>query len=224
VTTGETTQGDEEPPEASTYDHETEEVGSGHEQAEEPDGGVRSVRGHGDSVGRYNDPAATTEPVPNSGASGRGLEHSGRNHSQRYLADGEAASDGLFPASIVAARSEFHSGPLPLPQTMLGYAEAGANFPERIMKMAEEQSAAMIENERRESKTAAMAVTAGVWIVGLATLLSLVVAVVLALHHVPYWWAVLALPVITAIPRIIRAAKGLSDDSDDTSEDPTAAK
>ncbi len=107
---------------------------------------------------------------------------------------------------------------------MLGYAEAGANFPERIMKMAEEQSAAMIENERRESKTAAMAVTAGVWIVGLATLLSLVVAVVLALHHVPYWWAVLALPVITAIPRIIRAAKGLSDDSDDTSEDPTAAK
>lgn len=225
MTEGRTTEGNEEPLEASTYDQETEEVGSGHEQeTAEPDRVVGSVRGHGDGVGRYNDPASTTEPLPDSGTGGRVMERGGRDYSQRYLPDGEADSEGVFPeSSIVAARAEYHSGPLPQPEVLARYGEAGADFPERIMTMAEDESAARIENQRRESKTAAMAVTAGVYIVGLATLLSLVVAVVLALKGVPYWWAVIALPVITAIPRIIRAAKGLPDDDEDTSEAPPPA-
>lgn len=40
-----------------------------------------------------------------------------------------------------------HSGPLPPPDTLKGYAEIDPSFPERIMKMAEENNKANIRHE-----------------------------------------------------------------------------
>lgn len=45
--------------------------------------------------------------------------------------------------------SEFHSGPLPSPRTLHGYKLVNSTFPDRIMKMTEEQSAHRQKNESR---------------------------------------------------------------------------
>lgn len=47
-----------------------------------------------------------------------------------------------------------HSGPLPPPDTLKGYAEIDPSFPERIMKMAEENNAANISHEKEIIKQA----------------------------------------------------------------------
>lgn len=86
------------------------------------------------------------------------------------------------------------------------------------MRMAEKSLDANIEVDRRDSLATARAVSVGLWITGGATVLSLTVALSLALAGVPYWWTVLVLPIFTTIPRIIRAAKGVEED------DPPAAE
>ncbi len=83
------------------------------------------------------------------------------------------------------------------------------------MRMTEITLQSRIDNNRRESKAAAFAVTAGVFMVGAATVLGLVAAVILAVLGIPYWWAPLTLPIFTVIPRIIRAAKNEPDDATD---------
>lgn len=195
----------------------TEQVGSTNAQPAEFSGGVGTVPRDGHGLGGHVLPtgaAASDQPGgPNRGV----LEHRRRLHSSRDGGDGRDDPDelGLFPASIVQKSSQYFAGPLPHPENLAQYAAAGEDFPERIMRMTEITLQSRIDNNRRESKAAAFAVTAGVFMVGAATVLGLVAAVILAVLGIPYWWAPLTLPIFTVIPRIIRAAKNEPDDATD---------
>lgn len=69
---------------------------------------------------------------------------SGQQHSNTKLPSNQKQS-GI---AIVESRDEFFSGPIPPPQTMAGYETALPGSADRILKMAEEQSAHRQEMEK----------------------------------------------------------------------------
>ena len=55
------------------------------------------------------------------------------------------------PEVIVEHRGESYSGPIPDPETLEKYKNAGPSFPERIMKMAEAHNEANVKTKNRLS-------------------------------------------------------------------------
>jgi uncharacterized membrane protein len=49
------------------------------------------------------------------------------------------------------SQQELFSGPLPPPESLKGYSEINADYPERIMRMAEAHSAADVHQKYKES-------------------------------------------------------------------------
>ena len=52
-------------------------------------------------------------------------------------------------SEIQEMRAIQHSGPLPHPDVLRGYSEIDPSFPERVMKMAEENNSASIKHEEK---------------------------------------------------------------------------
>ena len=74
-----------------------------------------------------------------------------------------------------------HSGPLPHPDVLRGYAEINPSFPERIMKMAEENNKASIEHEELLIRESSCNQKLGIWTNFVISILGLAVAVVLGI-------------------------------------------
>ena len=102
-----------------------------------------------------------------------------------------------------------HEGPLPEPSQLAAYAKAGADFPERIVRMAEKQIDARIESMTRLSKADSFATRAGMITIGGLAALGLVGAFVGGvIYGVPGAFTLVALPVLGYLPKLIDAIKG----------------
>ena len=86
-----------------------------------------------------------------------------------------------------------HSGPLPHPDVLKGYAEIDPSFPERIMKMAEENNKASIEHEELLIKESSINQKLGIITNFIICILGLGVAAVLGIYGINIGAAVTAL-------------------------------
>jgi len=50
---------------------------------------------------------------------------------------------------LVHSEQKYHSGPIPSPEILRGYQSIDSSFPERIMKMAEANNAASIDDDKK---------------------------------------------------------------------------
>lgn len=108
-----------------------------------------------------------------------------------------------------ASYIESYRGPLPHPAILRGYAQAGNDFPERIMRMAEIDLETRITIEKRSSLAEAVATVVGM--IGFLVLVLFGVAGafiggVLMANPNAFW--LLTLPALSGIPRVIEAVKG----------------
>lgn len=95
---------------------------------------------------------------------------------------------------------------------LAAYAQAGETFPERIVRMAESSTDVANRAAIVESSATSFAVKWGMAGTVAVSVLSIVAAVVLALLDVDNWWAVLTLPVLSSVPRIIDASRSRGED------------
>ncbi len=59
----------------------------------------------------------------------------------------------LFSYAMMVSEERIHSGPIPSPETLKGYADIDSSFPKRIFAMAEKQSNHRINLEEKVIKT-----------------------------------------------------------------------
>jgi hypothetical protein len=78
--------------------------------------------------------------------------------------------------------------------------------------MAERSLDADIRQNDKLVETDAKGVTRGIAISAISTWAALVIALLLALLKVPYWWAFLSVPALNFAPRVIGAIRGSADD------------
>ena len=71
-------------------------------------------------------------------------------HLRKELMDNQPDPQNTSP-QVIVQRGQSFSGPIPDPVTLKGYKEAGADFPERIMKMAEAYNEADVKAINRAS-------------------------------------------------------------------------
>lgn len=106
---------------------------------------------------------------------------------------------------------EIHQGPLPEAGQLAAYATAGKDFPERIVRMAEQNIQAKIETMARLSKADAFATYAGMFMItGLATLGLVGAFVGGVVYGEPLAFSLAALPVLGYLPKLIDSIKGNS--------------
>lgn len=87
------------------------------------------------------------------------------------------------------------------------------------MRMAELSLQSQVVNDDRDSRAMAFIVRLGAASVPIITIVSVAVAIWLALAGVANWWAILALPGLTVIPRIVRESRRKSWEGDDAPAD-----
>jgi uncharacterized membrane protein len=114
-----------------------------------------------------------------------------------------------------------HSGPLPDPATLQGYADIQADFPERIMRMAEKNQDAQIDAIGVESRAEAFALRFAAVTVTLLPWFFGALAVVLAVADQPVAAIIAALATaFSAGPQIISAIRRRPGDSPPPEESP----
>lgn len=165
---------------------------------------------HGESEGTSGESAADSGTKPGTGELDRSRDRAAvlngdiQDDAEAYDPDEELTTGGTRRTVSI-----HHQGPLPEASQLAAYANAGADFPERIVRMTEKQVDSRIESMDRLSKADAFATYAGMTMVSLLTLAGLVGAFVGGvLYDKPGAFSLVALPVLNYLPKLIDAIKG----------------
>lgn len=168
----------------------------------------RDESSHGGSEGASSKSSEDSGSGPGSGE----LDRSG-DGSEIFDGDIQDDAESYDPGQEITPKTQSftysHKGPLPDPQQLAAYARAGETFPERIVKMAEDQVASRTQSMTRLSKADAFATYAGMVTVAGLSLLGLIGAFVGGvMMDKPGAFALVGLPLLTVFPKIIDAIKG----------------
>lgn len=94
--------------------------------------------------------------------------------------------NGTISQHQLVLQGQLYNGPIPHPDILKGFAEISPDYPERIMKMAEEHSKANIKEQNRTSLSNALAPIIGQFITLIIFLSGLTSGIILAVKGISY--------------------------------------